>query len=107
MLAEVKGLSSFFDMDEIIVRQRNLLRRLMELIVTKYGNQNTPSSTSSQILQDLNTKSELDVQLLAAIMHILALLQDEIEDDDDIQVILEELEDINESVMEIAEKMKI
>ncbi len=96
-------------MDEIVAKQRILLRRLMERIVTHYGNPSTTTSNTqaSQILQDLDTKSDLDIQLLAAIMHILALLQDDIEEDDEIQDILEELENINERVMEIAENMKI
>lgn len=91
-------------MEEVIADQRLCLCKLMSLVIDKYDDVRT---SATKILGNIESKQELDVELLASIMHLLSTLEDRLEEDADIQDLLEELQTINERVMEIAEKMKI
>lgn len=91
-------------MEQVIADQRICLRKMLSIVIEKYDDVRTPAA---KILSEIESKLELDVEMLASIMHLLSTIEDRIEEDDDIQDLLEELQTINERVMEIAEKMKI
>lgn len=87
-------------MEEIVAEQRVYLHSLLQIIVQRYGR-------GSNVLTEFESKPEVDVEILGSIMFLLSTLQERIETDDEVQDILEKLQEINERVMIIAEKMKI